>query len=53
MGRSTKGITRLSCSERTSIILGDEIKDVLIGILLGDARIVKRSSTCNSRLVYT
>lgn len=30
----------------------DDIKDVLIGILLGDAHIVKRSSTVNSRLVY-
>ena len=30
----------------------DDIKDVLIGILLGDAHIVRRSSTSNSRLVY-
>jgi hypothetical protein len=30
----------------------NDIKDVLIGILLGDAHIVKRSSTGNSRLVY-
>ena len=30
----------------------NDIKDVLIGILLGDAHIAKRSSTGNSRLVY-
>ena len=30
----------------------NDIKDVLIGILLGDAHIVKRFSTGNSRLVY-
>ena len=32
--------------------LPNEIKDVLVGILLGDAYIVRRSSTANSRLVY-
>jgi len=30
----------------------NDLKEVLIGILLGDAHIVRRSSTCNSRLVY-
>lgn len=30
----------------------DYIKDVLIGIILGDAHIVKRSSTSNARLMY-
>ena len=30
----------------------DDIKDVLIGILLGDAHIAKRSSTSNARLMY-
>lgn len=50
--RSTKGISRLSSSERKQILIPNEIKDVLIGILLGDAHIVKRSSTGNSRLVY-
>lgn len=34
------------------IIIPNEIKDVLVGILLGDAHIVKRSSTGNSRIVY-
>ena len=50
--RSTKGITRLSSSERALITLPDEVKDVLIGILLGDAHIVRRTPTSNSRLVY-
>jgi hypothetical protein len=34
------------------ITIPDEIKDILVGILLGDAHIVRRSSTANSRLVY-
>ena len=50
--RSTKGITRLSAADRKLILMPDDIKDVLIGILLGDAHIVKRSSTSNSRLMY-
>ena len=52
MARSTKGITRLSWLERSLIAMPDEIKDILVGILLGDAHIVIRSSTGNSRLVY-
>jgi hypothetical protein len=50
--RSTKGIIRLSEAERKLILMPDDIKDVLIGILLGDAHIVKRSSTSNARLMY-
>lgn len=50
--RSTKGIIRLSAAERKLILMPDDIKDVLIGILLGDAHIVKRSSTSNVRLMY-
>jgi hypothetical protein len=49
---STKGISRLSAAERKLILMPDDIKTVLIGILLGDAYIVKRSSTGNSRLMY-
>lgn len=30
----------------------DDTKDILVGILLGDAHIVRRSSTSNSRLVF-
>jgi hypothetical protein len=50
--RSTKGITRLSSAERILISIPDYIKDILMGVLLGDAYIVRRSSTGNSRLVY-
>jgi len=34
------------------ITIPDDVKDILVGILLGDAHIVRRSSTANSRLVY-
>lgn len=53
MIRSTKGVKRLSLSERALIELPDEIKEMLVGILLGDAHIVRRSSLANSRLVYS
>jgi hypothetical protein len=50
--RSTKGVTRLSSSERILITVPDYIKDILVGVLLGDAYIVRRYSTGNSILVY-
>lgn len=50
--RSTKGVLRLSSIERSRISLPDEVKEILIGILLGDAHINRRSDTANSRLVY-
>ena len=50
--RSTKGILRLSSAERSKISLSDEVKEILIGILLGDAHLNRRSDTANSRLVY-
>lgn len=34
--RSTKGITRLSLKERTLITIPENIKDILVGLLLGD-----------------
>lgn len=43
----------MSLKERKAITIPDAIKDVLVGILLGDACIVKRSYTGYSRLVYT
>lgn len=49
---STKGISPLSLDERALITISNDIKDVLVGIILGDAHIVRRSSTGNSRLVY-
>lgn len=42
---STKGVNPLSSSERKQILMPNDIKDVLIGILLGHAHIAKRSST--------
>jgi hypothetical protein len=50
--RSTKGITRLSFAERALITIPEGTKDVLVGILLGDAHISRRSLTANSRLIY-
>lgn len=50
--RSTKGILRLSSADRALVTMPDDIKEVLVGILLGDAHIARRSSTSNSRLVY-
>ena len=34
------------------ITISEDIKDILVGILLGDGHIVRRSSTGSSRLVY-
>jgi hypothetical protein len=50
--RSTKGVTRLSSAERILITIPDYIKDILVGVLLDDAHIVRRYSTGNSILVY-
>jgi hypothetical protein len=50
--RSTKGILRLSSADRALVTMPDDVKEVLVGILLGDAHIARRSSTGNSRLVY-
>jgi len=49
---STKGIKRLSSSERASIKLPSEVEEMLTGIILGDAHIDRRTSTSNSKLVY-
>ena len=50
--RSTKGVVRLSSCDRALIKLPLEVKEILIGILLGDGHISRRSSTANSRLIY-
>jgi hypothetical protein len=50
--RSTKGIKRLSKKERANILLPEKVKETLIGIMLGDGHIAKRSSTSNCRLVF-
>jgi len=49
---STKDVTRLSWAERALITIPDDISDILVGILLGDAHIARRSVTANYRLVY-
>ena len=49
---TSKGVNRLSSMERKLILIPDDIKNILVGILLGDAHIVKRSTTGNSKLVY-
>ena len=51
--RAGRGLSRLSSAERGLIKLPDNVKEILVGILLGDAHIVRRSSTANSRLVYS
>jgi hypothetical protein len=51
--RTTKGIIRLSRVERALVTLPNEIKEMLIRILLDDGHIVKRSPTANSRFTYT
>ena len=38
---STKGIPRLSSADRALIIMPDEIKDIIVGIFLGDALVRK------------
>ncbi len=47
--RFTKGIKRLSFVERALITILDNVKEILVGILLSDGHIVKRSPLSNSR----
>lgn len=42
----------MSSAERSLITIPTEVEEILVGILLGDAHIARRSSTANSRLVY-
>lgn len=51
--RSTKGVPRLLRADRRMIGIPDDVRDVLVGLLLGTAHIAKRSPTGNARLVYT
>jgi hypothetical protein len=46
--RYTKGIKRLSFVERALITILDNVKEILVGILLNDGHIVKRSPLSNS-----
>jgi len=52
---NTKSISvkpRLSKIDRSNVTIPEEAKETLVGLLLGDAHIQKRSSTSNSRLIY-
>lgn len=49
---STKGIKKLSSAERAKILMPGETKEILVGLILGDAHIAKRSSTANARLMF-
>jgi len=51
--KSTKGIIRLSKIERNAINLPDEIKEALVGIMLSDGHISRRSLTCNARFTFS
>ena len=42
----------LTKAERSKLVLDESQKSILIGLLLGDAHINKRSLTGNSRLIY-
>ena len=42
----------LTKTERSNLVLDESQKSILIGLLLGDAHINKRSLTGNSRLIY-
>lgn len=44
---------RLSKLERLLIIIPPKVFDILIGIMLGDGHIQRRSPTANSRLIYS
>lgn len=43
----------MSSTERALITIPDNVKEILVGILVGDAHIGKRSPLSNSRLIYT
>lgn len=51
--RTTKGVPRFLAADRRLIGIPEDVRDVLVGLLLGDAHIAKRSPTGNARLVYT
>ncbi len=50
---STKGVKRLSKKERKALSLNNYLNEVLVGLLLGDGHIQRRSLTANSRFMYS
>ena len=45
-------IKRISKFERRKIIIESSLKEIMIGLLLGDGHIQKRSLNGNSRFIY-
>jgi LAGLIDADG DNA endonuclease family len=50
--KSTKGIKRLSKEERNLINIQQEVKDILVGVMLSDGHISRRSTTSNPRFIF-
>lgn len=50
---STKGVKRLTPKERENVYLPSNLKDILIGLLLGNGHIWRRSLTGYSRFIYS
>jgi hypothetical protein len=51
--RSTKGIKRLTKEERSSYILSDNTGKALIGIMLSDGHVSRRTKTSNPRFHFS
>ena len=47
-----KGTKRLSKVERSKVTILSPLDEIIVGLLLGDGHIQKRSINCNSRLMY-
>lgn len=52
-GKSTKGIKRLTKDQRALIHIPNDIGEILVGIMLSDGHIVRRSLTSNPRFVFS
>ena len=51
--KSTKGIKRLTKRERNLIFIPDNLNEVLVGIMLSDGHIPRRSFTSNPRFIFS
>lgn len=51
--KSTNGIKRLSKIERNALNIPDDLKEALIGIMLSDGHISRRSLTSNARFIFS
>jgi hypothetical protein len=50
--KSTKGIKRLNKEERILISIPQEVNDILVGVMLSDGHILRRSITGNPRFIF-